>query len=95
MLDNSRDEGGARSDDNDYDTGGARSDDSDNNEDDEDQHDDVQSTTTTKTQMERTKRVQPTHNKGAERRGEARTSASTQRNTHEEIRRVKSRKSTT
>ena len=45
MLDNSRDEGGARSDDNDNDTGGARSDDSEDNDED-DQHDDVLSTTT-------------------------------------------------
>ncbi len=45
MLDNSQGEGGARSDDNDHDTGGARSDDSEDNDED-DQHDDVLSTTT-------------------------------------------------
>ena len=50
MLDNSQDEGGARSDDNDNNTGGARSDDSDNDEDDDDQHD-VLSTTTTTNEM--------------------------------------------
>ena len=57
MLDNSQAEGGAQSDDNDNDTGGARSDDSEDNDED-DQHDDVLSTTSTKTQMEVTKRVQ-------------------------------------
>ena len=48
MLDNSQDEGGARSDDNDNDTGGARSDDSDNNDEDDDEQHEVLSTTTTK-----------------------------------------------
>ena len=65
MLDNSRDEGGARSDDNDNDTGGARSDDSEDNDED-DQHDDVLSTTTKMKLEMRTKRVQPTQK---ERRG--------------------------
>ena len=51
MLDNSRDEGGARSDDNDYDTGGARSDDSDNNDEDDDEQHEVLSTTTTTKMM--------------------------------------------
>ena len=68
MLDNSRDEGGARSDDNDNNTGGARSDDSEDNDED-DQHDDVLSTTTKMKLEMRTKRVQPTQKgkDGAER----------------------------
>jgi hypothetical protein len=81
MLDNSQDEGGARSDDNDYDTGGARSDDSDNNdEDDDEQHEVLSTTTTTKMMNEMgTKRVQPTV-RSEEGAGRGTESASTQYN---------------